>query len=471
MFHCPAIRKNFRLCEKNRPGRLSAGIQGIEKMNGMSAHQSYNEIYPRLKWLMFFRVLFNTLMLCSTLILHISGSFSPISQPLKILYLLIIGLFLVSFIYSVLLTRVRRIILFAYIQIAIDTTIVTLIIFLTGSFSSLFSFLYLVVIIYSSIILFKEGSMTMAALCSIQYGIMVDMEYYGIIKPFGLDGTLMVTDYAWSYVLYKVMTIMVACFGIAFLGGLLAEQYRKTRKELLAMEAHVRRVERMAAIGEMAAGLAHEIKNPLASLSGSIQLMKEEIECDPAYKKLMQIILREADRLSALVNDFLLFARPPAGKTSFIDLGVALAETVALFEKDMKISGHITILRKFAPDIWVAMDAGHLQQIFWNLLLNAAEAIDKPKGEIYVQVYGTKERQAVITIRDNGCGIPPERLSTIFDPFVTTKSNGTGLGLSVVHRIVASCDGRLDVDSEPGKGSTFKVRLKQVQPDRISLQK
>ncbi|MDM8538839.1 histidine kinase dimerization/phospho-acceptor domain-containing protein, partial [Desulfobacterales bacterium HSG17] len=253
-----------------------------------------SDFYHKLKWLMFFRVLFTTLLLGSTIVLQFGEKFFPLSDPLLVLYELIAGLFLLSFIYSVLLPRIKRVVLFAYVQVSIDTLMVTLIIFLTGSFTSLFSFLYLVVIIYASMLLFRKGSMIMAALCSIQYGIMVDMEFYGVITPFGIEDNLTTLNIAWSYVLYKIIIIMVACFAVAFLSGFLAEQARKTQKELRAMEAHVKRVEKMAAVGEMAAGLAHEIKNPLASLRGSIQILIEDVVCDPGNEKLMNIILREA---------------------------------------------------------------------------------------------------------------------------------------------------------------------------------
>lgn len=437
-------------------------------MNGIPERtpQSDQELFQKLKWLMFFRVLFNTLMLTSTVVLQVSGRFSPMGDALLILYELISALFLLSFIYTAILPYVRKVVLFAYIQIAADTVVVTFIIFLTGSFNSLFSFLYLVVIVYSSIILFRNGSMFMAALCSIQYGVMVDLEFYGVLDPFSVVGTMPATGYAWSYVLYKVMTIMVACFVVAFLSGILAEQYRRTRKELAAMERHVKRVEKMAAVGEMAAGLAHEIRNPLASLTGSIQLLRDEIDCRPEREMLLRIILREADRLSGLVSDFLMFARPPAAAHKVVNISEAVGETVSLFQKNLDDKRGIQINRDFEPDIRMEIDPGHLSQVVWNLLLNASEAIniaDGPGGKIDITVRRERERFAVVEIRDNGCGINPERISTIFDPFVTTKSEGTGLGLSIVHRIIESYGGRLDVESEVGVGSTFRVRFSSAK--------
>jgi two-component system sensor histidine kinase PilS (NtrC family) len=247
---------------------------------------------------------------------------------------------------------------------------------------------------------------------------------------------------------------MLACYAVAFLSCLLSEQTRKTKKELRAMEDQVKRVEKMAAIGEMAAGLAHEIKNPLASLSGSIQMLREDIRYDPDHDRLMQIILREADRLSSLVTNFLLYARPPAGKVEAIELDKALIETAELFEKDGSTDGRISTTKAIEPGVWIS-------QVLWNLLLNAADAIQE-EGNISIEMHPLKNKQACIKITDNGCGMSHEILSSIFDPFFTTKSSGTGLGLSIVHRILEAYDSHLDVESEINKGTTFTVKFKQI---------
>lgn len=422
-----------------------------------------------LKWLMFFRMLFTSLLLGSTIIIQLGQTPSPLALPLLFLYGLIAVIFLLSFVYSLIFRRIKKKrFLFAYTQISIDTFFVTMIIFVTGGFSSVFSLLYLVVIIYSSMLIFKKGSIIMAAFCSIQYGIMVDLEYYGIVKPFVMDEALAASNYDGSQVLYKIVITMAACFAVAFLSSLLSEQAQKTKKELLAMENHVKRVEKMAAIGEMAAGLAHEIKNPLASLAGSIQMLREDIKYDPDHDKLMQIILREAKRLTSLVSDFLLFAKPQAGKVEVIDLAKALTETVEFFEKDSNRIKHISINKDFIPDIWIEMDPAHLHQILWNLLLNAASAIEN-QGVIDISMRPLKNNIAVIRISDNGCGISKEIINSIFDPFFTTKPRGTGLGLSIVHSILKSYDSRLDVESEVNRGTTFIFKFKSIEPPRLNL--
>lgn len=417
----------------------------------------------KMKGLMFFRILFSALLLGATIILQLSDSATPMERSLVVLYGLIIAIFLISLIYSLFLKRVKKEITFAFIQTGVDTFFVTLIIFVTGGFLSVFSFLYLVVIIYSSMLLPMRGTMVIAALCSLQFGGLVELEYFGILDPFGTNGNTLASAYDWYQIFFKLMVTMLACFAVAFLSSLLSEQTRRSKEELHAMEGHVRRVEKMASIGEMAAGLAHEIKNPLASLTGSIQLLQEDMRYDPDHARLMQIILREADRLSSLASNFLFYARPPAGKVEPIELDRALLETAELFEKDGSNNGRISTIKNVSSDVWISMDPGHLHQILWNLLLNAAEAIEG-EGQIGIEMFPLKNRHACVKITDNGCGISPEALKSIFDPFVTTKPNGTGLGLSIVHRILEAYDAWLNVESELNKGTTVTLDFKQIVP-------
>jgi two-component system sensor histidine kinase PilS (NtrC family) len=308
--------------------------------------------------------------------------------------------------------------------------------------------------------------MVMAGLCSLQYAILISLEYYGFIQPYGMDISPLIHEFGWLRVLYKVMITAVACYAVAFLSGFLSEQTRRSRNELQRMSEHVKRMEKMASLGEMAAGLAHEIKNPLASLSGSIQVLREDTRYDPERDNLMRIVLRETDRLTSLVSDFLLFAKPPAGKRESIRLDEAISEILELFQKNSAIQGNLTIQRKLIPDIFVEVDPIHLRQILWNLLLNAAEAI-KGEGQITVQMVSHKNRWIQIVLTDNGEGIPPENVDAIFDPFYTTKHSGTGLGLSIVYRILEYYGSRLDVESIKNQGTSVHFRLKMLAEHEI----
>ena len=412
---------------------------------------------------MFFRVIFSTLLLGSTIILQIRDGHSLMERPLLLLYGLAAGILILSLFYSAIFKNVKHKVSFAYQQLYIDTFIVTFIIYVTGGFSSTFSFLYLVVIIYSSMLLYKKGSMIMASMCSIQYGLIVDLEFYGILRPFGTMENVISSDSDWSHVLYKTITTMVACFGVAFLSSLLAEQERKTKKELISMEKHVKRVEKLAVMGEMGAGLAHEIKNPLASLTGSIQMLMEEITYNGDQKKLVQIILRETDRLSSLLNNFLLFTRPPEGKNIKINLKDELTDIVEFLKKDNEIRTKVSITSQLSPDIWIKMDPDHLRQVMLNLFLNSAESI-KDNGLLEIKLFPVKNNYAEIIVKDNGCGIPEDLKELIFNPFFSTRQNGTGLGLSIVHRILESYGSRLDIETGLNKGTTCSLKLKRVEP-------
>jgi len=419
------------------------------------------DFFNKLKWLIIFRAIFAVLLLGSTLIYRLAENLSFIDNSFLVLYGLIAGIIFLSIIYGLLLRSVKYRVLLAYFQLSIDTFTVTAIIFVTGNFSSVFPFLYLVVIIYASMLLYRNGSIVIATLCGLQYALMVDLEYSGILRPFGLPDAIMATNYAWSHIIYKILATTAACFAVALLSSFLTEQEKKAKKELEDMEAHVKRVDRLAAIGEMAAGLAHEIKNPLASLSGSIQMLKEDKSSDPEHDKLMRIVLRETDRLSSLVNNFLLFARPQAEKLETIKIDSAIEEIITLFKKDNMYSSRVSFKKNLIPEIWIRIDPDHLQQILWNLFLNAAEAIDE-QGTVNIHMKYFENQYIGIVISDNGCGMSADIMGSIFDPFFTTKKSGTGLGLSIVHRILESYNTRLDVQSEIGKGAIFTLRFKQI---------
>ena len=409
------------------------------------------------------RVLFAGLLLGSTLYLQLGRSAPPEAGLLTVHYGLIALIALLALGYALVLRFGNRLELFAYVQILADTVTVTLILLATGGFTSPFSFLYLVVVVYSSLMLSRRGTVTVAAVCSVQFGLMADLEYYGLL-PMVDDGvTAFAAILGWDHVISKVVTILGACLTVALLSSFLAEQAARSRKELRVMEGRVRRAEKLAAVGEMAAGLAHEIRNPLASLSGAIQMMREELRCDPDQARLMRIILREADRLGALVSNFLLYARPPAGRQVPVDLERALAETLELFSRAETVQNRIRVRLDAQPGMWAELDPGHLRQVLWNLLTNAAEAIDGP-GEIRVELAPDGPRQLCLKVIDSGQGMAPDTLRSIFDPFFSTKSSGTGLGLSIVQRILDACDCRLDVESEPGRGTTFTIVLPRTAP-------
>jgi len=424
----------------------------------VNKHDGTEHIHPKLKWLMFARLIFTICLLGATLLLQYQSKETSLSAFITILYLLIAVIFFLSLLYAMMFKRIERHWLFAFIQIALDAFIVSLIVLITGGFFSVFSFLYLVIVIYGSMILYLRGGIALAVLCGLQYAAVVFLQLADVAELVGIDEGAALHQIGYLQIFLKVGITTTACFAVALLSGLLTEQNRKSQSDLRAMELHVRRVEKMAYMGEMAAGLAHEIKNPLASVVGCIQLLKEELRYDPDQQRLMEIVLRETDRLGHLVNEFLLFARPPAGKPEFLHLKPAIEEIVGLFEKDTNLAQRFTLKKEITADAIIFMDTGHLRQVLWNLLLNAAEAL-QGEGTIEIAAIPASNNKVSIHVRDNGCGMSPETIQKIFDPFFTTKSEGTGLGLSIVHRILEAYDSRLDVQSQPDHGTTFSFSL------------
>ena len=163
------------------------------------------------------------------------------------------------------------------------------------------------------------------------------------------------------------------------------------------------------------------------------------------------------------MNNFLTFARPSAGQAKCVDLGNALTEVTTLFEKDSSMRQRITMSVSIVDNVLVRFDPLQLNQVIWNLLANAAEAIEN-EGRITIVMQKLKNERAMVEITDNGCGMDEKHVDLIFNPFFTTKPKGTGLGLSIVYRILETHDCRLDVHSEPGIGSTFTVFFNQIEP-------
>ena len=314
--------------------------------------------------------------------------------------------------------------------------------------------------VYSSVLLARQGNLIISGLASIQYATLIGLEYFKIIPPLIPDWAHSAASYHWSYVTYKTLLVIIACFAVSLLSNYLVEQARKVKKELKAMRDHVSRVDKMASLGEMAAGLAHEIKNPLASMTGSIQLLSQESFGDPDQDKLMEIVTREANRLSNLVNNFLLFAKTPGGQLQPVSLTKEIEETLVLLEKD---GAHhdVDIIKELKPDLWVEMDPVHLRQVLWNLLLNAVEAVEE-NGRVIIRTI-PKDDFITVVIADNGIGIDKDNIERIFLPFYSNKPRGTGLGLSIVHNLLEGYNSRLDIDSTPGLGVTVTFRLKRVQ--------
>ena len=433
----------------------------LDNLVKTNSFQQNLDLYTQIKWIILARVVFAIVLIFSSLFFSSGENLSLLAQPFLSLYHLAAGVLVWSIFYIVWLNQKKGLLALAYFQTIMDTFLVTGIIFVTGSFDSIFTFLYLLVIIYASMILFQKGSFVMAIFSSIQYGLLIELEYYGILTPFmGQYPISMARDE--TQIIYRIIITITACFAVAILSSILSLQLRNARKDLKITQEHLKRVEKMSAMDEMISGIAHEIKNPLASLSGSIQLLKEDTHPGSHEDKLFQIILRETQRLKQITNDIRLFAKPSKINAVKVDITRAIEDVVTLF-LNTPGTAKIKIQTKLEKDLFVTIDPVHLKQILWNLIKNAAESIDA-NGKIIIRLSSPRNKRIYLTIRDNGIGIDPEKAKHIFDPFYTTKPEGTGLGLSIIHRIIDTYDGMIDFESIPGKGTLFTIVFKNILP-------
>jgi two-component system sensor histidine kinase PilS (NtrC family) len=250
----------------------------------------------------------------------------------------------------------------------------------------------------------------------------------------------------------------------------------KDLTQIRDLEEEMRRKEWLANLGEMSAGMAHEIRNPLGALAGAMQMLRKETAKDATDRRLMDIAIREATRLDAIITEFLQYARPPALNLAERDINKILAETLDLVQHEARTRKKIKIVTALASGTLAAQaDQNQLRQVFWNLATNAFDAMPAggkltiSTGCRQIDVGGRKGEVIEIAFHDTGDGIPKENLDKIFLPFFTTKREGSGLGLAAVHRIVDLHGGWIKVESGERDGSRFVVCLPRSGDEGVRL--
>jgi len=557
------------------------------------------ELLGKIKWLMVLRLLFATFLLVATVVVQARAYPSFSNTSLAALYILTGVIYFLTLCYALLLDRIKKYIFFAYVQLVFDVLFVTALIYVTGGIESIFSFMYILTIINAAIMLYRRGGLLIASASSIGYGSLLDLQYFGIIHPYYIRASELMT-YTIGYYFYTLLMNIAAFYLVAFLSSYLAEELRRSGVKLKAkqydldqlellnrnivqsintglitlnnqleisyinpaveqisgfgyrdlegihigdifpkivpylstsdrrgdnddmpqpqkgidvdfdrrdgtrlhlgfsqsilkdpggdeiglilifqdltefrqMQEQVRRMDRLAVAGELAAGIAHEIKNPLASLSGSIQMLRDEVDFGPMQQRLMDITMREAERLNALVNEFLLFSRPERAVDRSVEVNEVIEDTLEMLKNSPELSRPIRIEKTLSKNLWVHIDSQRLQQVIWNLVLNAVQEM-KNSGRLSVATAirskrgsgDAQEKLAEISISDTGPGILPENQGKVFDPFFTTKDQGTGLGLTIVHRIVENYDGKIFLDSDGRSGTTFTLHFPLAEED------
>jgi two-component system sensor histidine kinase PilS (NtrC family) len=233
--------------------------------------------------------------------------------------------------------------------------------------------------------------------------------------------------------------------------------------EVVRLESSMRRQEKLAAVGKLAAGIAHEIRNPLASISGSIQLLRTMLSLTtPDQIKLMDIMVKETDRLNSLITEFLDFVRPEERKLEVCDIDRILNDVLDVVQLNANLPKHVLQIRLLNSQSFVAGDKNKLKQVFLNFMINAYQSMsEKEKGSLTVQTLN-EHGGVVVKISDTGSGMSEITMKRLFEPFFTTKAKGTGLGLATAHKILETHDAKIFVESHEDKGTDFTIRFNEV---------
>lgn len=231
--------------------------------------------------------------------------------------------------------------------------------------------------------------------------------------------------------------------------------------EVRRLERQARLQQRLAAVGEMAAGIAHEIRNPLASMSGSIQVLRQELSLSDEQAQLMDIVVRESDRLNDTIRSFLSYAKPQRFAVTRLDVAAVVRDVAMLLRHGADVGPQHTVeVRTPGHPLWCEADDTQIRQVLWNLATNGLRAMSRG-GTLTLSASKAGGGVIVLTVEDQGHGMGEKEIETLFEPFTSSFERGTGLGLAIVHRIVQDYGGSIQVASSPGAGSAFRVMLPQ----------
>ncbi|MGA2004444.1 MAG: ATP-binding protein [Terriglobales bacterium] len=286
------------------------------------------------------------------------------------------------------------------------------------------------------------------------------------LPHFGLGRAGAEVRYANAKGFRKTFRVMVSALNVSVRGDLGFVYTFDDLTEIRRLEREVRMQDRLAAVGRLAAAIAHEIRNPLTSIAGSVSMLSETSALNAEERHLLQIVIRESDRLNNIITDFLAYSRGKQYRLERVNLIPLLEDTLTLVEKRLVAeNAGIQVERDFQkPEAWVLGDGDKLKQVFWNFCENAVRAMKAKGGTLTV---GLNERGSdwEMNFSDTGPGIQPQQTEKIFEPFQSNFEGGTGLGLAIVYQIVQAHEGKVWARSEVGKGTHFVVRLRRMEQE------
>ncbi len=404
-------------------------------------------------WFILLRLIVVTSLVTSAVIIQFS---TAIFLPLSPFYYVIIAFYLLTLLYFLFYLWGKNFTLQIYLQIILDLYLITGLVYISGGLEGSFYFLYIFEIIAASILLSRRAAYIITALAAIFFGLLVDGMYFGLVPSLSRTQSM---DMSLGQVLNNIVIAWGVFFLVVLLMNHITESLRKTREELLRAQKELEMRSRLAIAGEVAARVAHEIRNPLAVISGSVQVLKKELELNPTQKDLMDITIKESKRVSRSIDQFLSYSAADRPEYTKIDFSALLRETLKLLERSGDLNGTHRVTGNFIGKKWPYYgNAHHFKQIFWNLAKNSLKAMPDG-GTLRVDINNRNDDNIEIKVTDTGKGMAVEEQQRAFEPFFSGFKDGVGIGMAVVKRIVGDYEGEIKLTSKIDQGTEVMITL------------
>jgi len=408
----------------------------------------------RFAWLTGLRLLVLTIVLVVTTTIHLGGMGAK-AYSSRIALLTVAAAYALTGIYAAILRLGRGLSALAYAQMIGDNLAWSAIVYITGGPASGATSLYGLTCLAGAILLGLRGALLALLTGGVMYAALCAALVQGIILP-PPDQPIELYATRWSEVAFPLVLNLLAMSVVTLLASYLAERLRETGGRLVVATARAEQAERLAALGRLAAGLAHEIRNPLGSIVASIELLRGADGLGSDDRALWGIIEREATRLNDLVGDMLDLSRPRVPLKEPMDLAMTARDVVTLAGQSGR-GADVPVRYEGPSRLGIVADVAQIRQVVWNLVRNAIQASSAGTPVIVTITHG--EDGGLLEVADLGVGISAEARERLFDAFFTTRSSGMGIGLAVVKRILDDHGFVIDVESAEGKGATFRVRI------------
>lgn len=427
-------------------------------LSGEPAPSSRAAIDPtqvsRLTWLTFARLLLYSALLAAIAAFNLQGDAGRFPSSLRVVALTLAAAFGAAALYGVWLRTRRGLRVLAWVQVAIDQLIWTVLVYLSGGPLSGATTFYGLTCALAAITLGLPGALVAAGLGGVLFSALVFGATRGLLPAPPDQPPFVVRP---ELYLYPTVVSLLGLALVAVLSGYLARRLQTESGRLAIVTERAERAERLAALGKIAAALAHEIRNPLGSISGSIEIIREAPGLGEDERRLCEIIRHEVARLNDLVGDMMDLAKPRPPNVTVFDLVRVARDVIDLAQKGGRAEHDVPLRYDGAAELKVEADAGQIRQVVWNLVRNAIQA-SAAGAPVTVRV-GVAQEQPFVEVIDRGAGIAPEMRGRLFDAFVTTRSHGVGIGLAVVKQIADAHNAQIEVDATPEGGARFRVVL------------